>query len=104
MDDQFAELQLPESRVLIIITGMYIDKVDTAVLIGLGGTICMRKSADGLVPARGFLKAGLAPRPVFNDGSYPEPLEIVTDDKGTRKAVQSLRTPVSTYERRVRWV
>jgi lysophospholipase len=63
----------------------------------------MRKSADGLVPARGFLKAGLAPRPVFNDGSYPEPLEIVTDDKGTRKAVQSLRTPVSTYERRVRY-
>jgi lysophospholipase len=63
----------------------------------------MRKSADGLVPARGFLKAGLAPRPVFNDGSYPEPLEIVTDDKGTRKAVQSLRTPVSTYDRRVRY-
>jgi lysophospholipase len=63
----------------------------------------MRKSADGLVPARGFLKAGLAPRPVFNDGSYPEPLEIVTDDKGTRKAVQSLRTPVSNYERRVRY-
>lgn len=63
----------------------------------------MRKSADGLVPARGFLKAGLAPRPVFNDGSYPEPLEIVVDDKGTRKAVQSLRTPVSTYERRVRY-
>jgi lysophospholipase len=73
------------------------------VLISTGGTICMRKSADGLVPARGFLKAGLAPRPVFNDGSYPEPLEIVTDDKGTRKAVQSLRTPVSTYERRVRY-
>lgn len=63
----------------------------------------MRKSADGLVPARGFLKAGLAPRPVFNDGSYPEPLEIVTDDSGTKKAVQSLRTPVSTYERRVRY-
>jgi lysophospholipase len=40
---------------------------------------------------------------VFNDGSYPEPLEIVTDDKGTRKAVQSLRTPISTYERRVRY-
>jgi lysophospholipase len=63
----------------------------------------MRKSPDGLVPARGFLKAGLAPRPVFNDGSYPEPLEIVTDDNGTRKAVQSLRTPISTYERRVRY-
>lgn len=63
----------------------------------------MRKSADGLVPARGFLKTGLAPRPVFNDGSYPEPLEIVTDDKGTRRAVQSLRTPISAYERRVRY-
>ena len=63
----------------------------------------MRKSKDGLVPAKGFLKSGLAPRPVFNDGSYPEPLEIVTDANGTRKAVQSLRTPVSTYERRVRY-
>lgn len=63
----------------------------------------MRKSPDGLVPARGFLQAGLAPRPVFNDGSYPEPLEIAIDDKGSRKAVQSLRTPVSTYERRVRY-
>jgi lysophospholipase len=30
-------------------------------------------------------------------------LEIVTDDKGTRKAVQSLRCPISTYERRVRY-
>lgn len=63
----------------------------------------MRRSEDGLVPARGFLKAGLAPRPCFNDGSYPEPLEIVIDDKGTRKAVQSLRTPISTYDRRVRY-
>ncbi|KAF2448897.1 asparaginase-domain-containing protein [Karstenula rhodostoma CBS 690.94] len=88
MDDPYPELQQPESRVLIVITG---------------GTICMRKSADGLVPARGFLKNGLAPRPVFNDGSYPEPLEIVTDDKGTRRAVQSLRTPTSAYERRVRY-
>ncbi|KAF1993471.1 asparaginase-domain-containing protein [Amniculicola lignicola CBS 123094] len=86
--DDYPEIQLPESRVLIIITG---------------GTICMRKSANGLVPAKGFLKAGLAPRPSFNDGSYPEPLEIVIDDKGTRKAVQSLRTPRSTYDRRVRY-
>jgi lysophospholipase len=45
----------------------------------------------------------LAPRPPFNDGSYPEPLEIVTDDNGSRKAVQSLRTPISTYDRRVRY-
>ncbi|EON63025.1 L-asparaginase [Coniosporium apollinis CBS 100218] len=63
----------------------------------------MKRSPDGLVPARGFLKSGLAPRPSFNDGSYPEPLEIVTDDAGSRKAIQSLRTPVSTYDRRVRY-
>lgn len=49
------------------------------------------------------MKSGLAPRPAFNDGSYPEPLEIVTDDTGTRKAVQSLRTPLSSYSRRVRY-
>lgn len=53
--------------------------------------------------AAGFLKNGLAPRPTFNDGSYPEPLEIVVDDIGTQKAVQSLRTPLSTYNRRVRY-
>ncbi|KAF1986491.1 60 kDa lysophospholipase-like protein [Aulographum hederae CBS 113979] len=81
-------LDLPESKVLIIITG---------------GTICMQPSDEGLIPARGFLKSGLAPRPSFNDGSYPEPLEIVTDDKGTRKAVQSLRTGMSAYKRRVRY-
>jgi 60kDa lysophospholipase len=49
------------------------------------------------------LKNGLAPRPSFNDGSYPEPLEIVIDDHGKRKAVQSLRTPASAYDRRVRY-
>jgi len=81
-------MELPESRILIIITG---------------GTICMTTSEDGYVPARSFLQSGLAPRPVFNDGSYPEPLEMVTDDNGARKAVQSLRTPVSAYSRRVRY-
>jgi 60kDa lysophospholipase len=30
-------------------------------------------------------------------------LEVVIDDRGTRKAVQSLRTPISTYERRIRY-
>lgn len=44
----------PESRVLIVMTG---------------GTICMKSSPEGLVPARGFLQAGMAPRPSFNDGS-----------------------------------
>jgi lysophospholipase len=50
------ETQHPESRVLIIMTG---------------GTICMRSSPEGLVPARGFLEAGMKPRPSFNDGSNP---------------------------------
>lgn len=36
-----------------------------------GGTICMRISPEGLVPARGFLEQGMAPRPSFNDGSVP---------------------------------
>lgn len=48
--------QLPESRVLIIMTG---------------GTICMRPSSNGLTPATGFLEHGMAPRPSFNDGSNP---------------------------------
>jgi lysophospholipase len=61
----------------------------------------MKRSVDGLVPARNFLKFGLAPRPTFNDGSYPEPLEIVFN--GSRKAVQSLRTPISAYGRQVRY-
>lgn len=63
----------------------------------------MKRSEDGFVPAKGFLQSGLAPRPSFNDGTYPEPLQIVTDDSGTQKAVQSLRTPVSAYDRRVRY-
>lgn len=46
--------QYPEGRVLIIMTG---------------GTICMKTSPEGLVPARGFLEAGMSPRPSFNDGS-----------------------------------
>ncbi|KIW01509.1 uncharacterized protein PV09_06987 [Verruconis gallopava] len=88
MANVLPELFFPESRVLIIITG---------------GTICMKRSENGLVPATNFLKFGLAPFPTFNDGSFPEPLEIVTDDNGTRKAVQSLRTPISTYDRRIRY-
>ena len=46
--------QYPESRVLIVMTG---------------GTICMKSGPDGLVPVRGFLEAGMALRPSFNDGS-----------------------------------
>jgi hypothetical protein len=31
----------------------------------------MKISPEGLVPARGFLEQGMAPRPSFNDGSAP---------------------------------
>ncbi|KAL9018907.1 MAG: hypothetical protein Q9185_003819 [Variospora sp. 1 TL-2023] len=76
-----------ESRVLIVMTG---------------GTICMRKSSDGLVPARGFLDAGMAPRPSFNDGSDPRDIEVVVGH-GLLKPHRSLRTPISTYEKHVRY-
>ena len=46
----------PEGRVLVVMTG---------------GTICMKSSPEGLVPATGFLEAGMAPRPSFNDDSNP---------------------------------
>lgn len=42
-------------------------------IIMTGGTICMKPSPEGagLVPVRGFLNQGMAPRPSFNDGSMP---------------------------------
>jgi len=82
------DLNFPEALVLIIVTG---------------GTICMKKSNRGLIPAPNFLQFGLAPRPAFNDSTYPEPLEIVVNDNDKRKWVQSLRTPISAYDRRVRY-
>jgi lysophospholipase len=36
----------------------------------------MKSSPEGLVPARGFLEAGMKPRPSFNDGSEPGENEI----------------------------
>ncbi|KAF4626353.1 hypothetical protein G7Y89_g11803 [Cudoniella acicularis] len=79
--------QFPEARVLIIMTG---------------GTICMRSSPEGLVPARGFLEAGMAPRPSFNDGSKLDPLPVITG-AATKEYLPSLRTPPSTYSRHVRY-
>lgn len=76
-----------ESRVLIIMTG---------------GTICMKRSPNGFVPARGFLESGMAPRPSFNDFSNPDDIVIVVDD-GTEVSHRSLRTPVSTYQKHVRY-
>ncbi|KZF20143.1 lysophospholipase [Xylona heveae TC161] len=84
---QLKEMRGPESRVLIIMTG---------------GTICMRRSELGFVPARGFLEAGLAPRPSFNDGSNPGTLGVMVDDD-RMKEHRSLRTPISTYGRQVRY-
>ena len=77
----------PESRVLIIMTG---------------GTICMKRSPDGFIPARGFLKSCMAPRPSFNDLSNPADINVVMDD-GMSQPHKSLRTPVSTYQKHVRY-
>ena len=77
-----------ESRVLIIMTG---------------GTICMKRSANGFIPARGFLESCMAPRPSFNDCSHPSDIEVITDD-GTSHPHKSLRTPISTYQKHVRYV
>ncbi|KAL1582614.1 hypothetical protein WHR41_08529 [Cladosporium halotolerans] len=77
-----------DSRVLIIMTG---------------GTICMRSSPEGLVPAKGFLDAGMAPRPSFNDGSAPGTLNAFPEHDGPSVSLKSLRTPRSRYGKHVRF-
>lgn len=77
-----------DSRVLIIMTG---------------GTICMRPSPEGLIPAKGFLDAGMAPRPSFNDGSAPGSLQAFTENDGPAVSLKSLRTPPSRYGKHVRF-
>ncbi|CAF9936672.1 MAG: hypothetical protein ALECFALPRED_006945 [Alectoria fallacina] len=67
-----------------------------------GGTICMKRSPNGFIPARGFLQSGMAPRPSFNDGSNPDDIVVVVDD-GTKVFHRSLRTPISTYQKHVRY-
>ncbi|KAK3643570.1 hypothetical protein LTR56_010080 [Elasticomyces elasticus] len=76
-----------ESRLLIIMTG---------------GTICMKPSEGGLIPAKGFLEAGMAPRPSFNDGAAPETLGAYTEI-GASISLPSLRTPISRYGRHIRY-
>ena len=80
----------PESRVLIIMTG---------------GTICMKKSSNGLVPARGFLSSCLAPRPSFNDGSPPREISSIGTSASNEREIPlpSLRTPLSAYSKHVRY-
>ncbi|KAB8073255.1 asparaginase-domain-containing protein [Aspergillus leporis] len=86
--EEQSEIQTPESRVLIIMTG---------------GTICMRPSPSGFVPARGFQEQCLARVPTFNDGSRSTTLDVVVDNSGQIKGHQSLRTPQTAYGRRVRY-
>ena len=78
---------LPESRVLIVMTG---------------GTICMKRSSEGLVPARGFLDNALAPRAELNDGLPHDPIDVKENDADPPKRYRSLRTPLSTYGKQVR--
>lgn len=87
-DDQQPESSIPESQVLIIMTG---------------GTICMQRSPSGFIPARGFQESCLARVPTFNDGSHPPPVDVVINEAGDRKSYQSLRTPPSSYGRQVRY-
>ena len=87
--EQWSEAQPgPESRVLIIMTG---------------GTICMRRSINGFVPAQGFLETCMAPQHPFNDGSSPSDINVVIYDDGTEQPHRSYRTPISTYQKHVRY-
>ena len=62
----------------------------------------MKRSANGYVPARGFLESAMEPRPSFNDGSEPENIHVMTDDH-REESLRSLRTPISTYNKHVRY-
>lgn len=88
LDEERLANEIPESRVLIIMTG---------------GTICMRQSPAGLVPARGFQDACLARVPSFNDGSPPTVIDVVANTAGECESHVSLRTPKTAYGRQVRY-
>ncbi|KAI4211875.1 MAG: hypothetical protein LQ351_005366 [Letrouitia transgressa] len=87
MDQDEFKPPAPESRVLIIMTG---------------GTIAMERSPDGYVPARGFLNSCLAPRPSFNDGTGSRDVDVMVDESRTAPHC-SLRTPLSAYQKHVRY-
>lgn len=89
MENHHLPSSVPESQVLIIMTG---------------GTICMQRSPSGFVPARGFQDTCLAKIPIFNDGSRPSlPMKVAVNAEGETKNYASLRTPPSLYERQVRY-
>lgn len=82
---------------------MFSPEPETLVLVIMtGGTICMKRSPDGLIPERGFLEKAMAPRPEFNDGLVHNPLDVSTSDAEPLTTLRSLRTPVSAYGKRVR--
>ncbi|KAF8544695.1 asparaginase-domain-containing protein [Trichophaea hybrida] len=87
IESEVVDTSIPESRVLIIMTG---------------GTICMRASENGYVPATGFLGSCLRPRPSFNDGSPTKQVPVVVED-GRVEMVDTLRTPPSKFSRRIRF-
>ena len=64
----------------------------------------MKRGPEGFVPARGFLEAALAPRPSFNDGTASVSIPVTVGDGSVEKQHRSLRTPISTYEKHVRYV
>ena len=78
----------PESRVLIIMTG---------------GTICMQKSPQGLVPVYGFLENCMGPRPEFNDHSGCGEINVMYDGEQVPRKMKSLRTPSSKHGKQVRY-
>jgi lysophospholipase len=74
-------------------------------IIMTGGTICMQKSEEGLIPARNFLERCMAPRPEFNDGEAQSPIGVrLHNDPDGLSELKSLRTPVSAYGKHVRQV
>ncbi|EED17732.1 lysophospholipase, putative [Talaromyces stipitatus ATCC 10500] len=89
MDTHHISSSIPESQVLIIMTG---------------GTICMQRSPSGFIPARDFQQTCLAKMPIFNDGSRPSvSMDVVVNAAGEKRKYASLRTPPSLYDRQVRY-
>lgn len=62
----------------------------------------MKNSVDGFVPARGFLETGMAPHRSLNDGSEAQELPVIVNE-GVEQLYSSLRTPVSAYQKHVRY-
>lgn len=74
------------------------------IVISTGGTICMVKSPDGLIPNRNFLANAMAPRPELNDGMKHDPIDVRVNDFDLPQQMESLRTPLSTYGKQIRYV